>query len=148
MKKNKYGEQTVVIRVPKSRKLDVLNFLKSFEVLDDFGMGTPPTDHLRNAYLKGFNDCFERWELYNLSLPLILTGKQSHLPLLKDLYERAIPESAFMFPCKNIFQSCLTQRRFQNFQHWHWLNNFSVNLLIKPESNLNRLKYPQIFQTW
>lgn len=96
MKKKKYGEETVVIRVPKSRKLDVLNLLKNFEVLDSSMDSTPPVDHLRNAYLKGFNDCFERWELYNLSLPLILTGNKASLPLLNDLYQRNIPESAFL----------------------------------------------------
>ena len=96
MKRKKYGEETVVIRVPASRKEDVLKFLERFEVVGDFSQ---PKDFespsaFRDAYIQGFNDCFIRWDNYQVCLPYILTGNEKSIPLLQDCLQGRVPQSA------------------------------------------------------
>lgn len=89
MKKKKYGEDTCVMRVPVSKKLEVQRFLESFEVIGTLSAG----DSIREAYLKGFIACFNEWEKYNQALPYILSGNAASVPLLMDCLDGRLPDS-------------------------------------------------------
>lgn len=96
MKKKKYGEETVVIRIPASRKEDVLKFLERFEVIGDF---SPPKDlnssnAIHEAYRQGFLDCFQQWEDYQHCLPFIFTDNEEHIPLVLDIFRGRVADSA------------------------------------------------------
>lgn len=97
MKRKKYGEDTVVIRVPASKKEAVLKFLEQFEVIDLFASSKLSQDisknAVHNAYMQGFMDCFNAWEDYHYSSALILTGNEEHLPMYLDLVNGRVPPS-------------------------------------------------------
>lgn len=95
MKRKKYGEETIAIRIPASRKEDVLKFLEKFVVIGDFVPSENPESStaLYDAYMQGFMDCFDKWEEYHHSLPYIFTGNSDSVPLFLDVFRGRVPES-------------------------------------------------------
>ncbi len=97
MKKSKYGEKTVVVRVPESRKDEVLHLLKSFEVLENLhNQSTLLTPFSSSAdYKKGYIKGFEQGEEFQYCLSYGLTGSEDDVKLALDVFRQKIPDSAF-----------------------------------------------------
>lgn len=98
MKKRKFGEETVPVRVPLSRKDDVLRYLKKFEVLDLGGSDLDIVqDEYRLAYERGYLDGFQKGEESQVVLSALLAGDESAADLALDLFRNRVPDSSF-FP--------------------------------------------------
>lgn len=92
MSKSKYGEQTVVIRVPKSRVKDVREYLK---LIEDVSLNDPvPVDDSSPDYRLGFRHGMARAEELILGQELILVGDSDKLPMLLDTFRGKVPDSA------------------------------------------------------
>jgi hypothetical protein len=92
MRKKKYGEDTVVIRVPASRKEEILKLLERYEVIDD--LTQLKTDNLlHDAFMKGYVHCYDKWEEYNFILPYVLLGELDFIPKCLDMLRGKLPAS-------------------------------------------------------
>lgn len=101
MRKKKYGEDTVVIRVPASQKKAVLDFIQRFEVIGNLTT-LDSSNPLHDAYAQGYLDCFNQWEEFNHALPFVLTGNEDSVPLVLDFVRGRIPESAHAATSKQV----------------------------------------------
>lgn len=110
MRKKKYGEDTVVIRVPVSQKEVVLKFIERFEVLGNLKT-LDSSNPLHGAYFQGYLDCYEQWQDYNYSLMLVLTGNEHIVPLYLDLVRGRIPKSAHAISLKQVTDVFLKSNR-------------------------------------
>jgi hypothetical protein len=96
MKKSKYGERTVVIRVPESRKSQVLDLLKSFEVLDGLQHQSTGLTNFSSSddYKKGYMKGFEQGEEFQYCLSYGFAGTEDDVKLALDVFRQRIPDSA------------------------------------------------------
>jgi hypothetical protein len=97
MKKGKYGEETVPVRVPRSKVEAVQVFLKRYEVIDgslEQAIDGPNSDtEYYQGYRKGFVDGFEKGEEYQFGLSYCLMEDEEGLAVALDLFHQRVPES-------------------------------------------------------
>lgn len=107
MKKKRFGEETTVIRVPISRKNEILELLKNYEVLDSVlnsasNKTNLPSQHnidCSKAYMAGFL----KGEEFAFVQSLALTGaSKEDIALQVDLFNKRIPDSAVSAACQRI----------------------------------------------
>jgi len=96
MRKSKYGEETVVIRVPVSCKKYVEDYISNFEVLGHRkGLGRELCSASDLSYKKGFSDGFRKGEEYQYSLSYALAdASQDEIKLAIELFRGRIPDIA------------------------------------------------------
>lgn len=110
MKRKKYGEDTVVIRVPVSQKQAVLKFIEQFEVIGNL-KNLDDSNPLHDAYMQGYIDCFDLWQEFQVVLPLVLSGNEAFVPLALDVMRGNIPESARLISMNQLTDVLLKSHR-------------------------------------
>ncbi|MCK9606696.1 MAG: hypothetical protein M0R33_09655 [Methylomonas sp.] len=97
MRKSKFGEKTVLVRVPESKVDEVRNFLKKFEVIDQSLKqaleGQNQASEYWQGYRKGFTDGFERGEEFQFCQSFAFVHDDEGLALALDLFNKRIPSS-------------------------------------------------------
>jgi len=98
MKKSRYGEETVVIRVPVSARKHIEEYIKRFEVLGSFKSSDKGLSSFFDlSYQKGFSDGFIKGEECQFVMSYALVGaSDDDLKLAIELFRRRVPDIALV----------------------------------------------------
>lgn len=96
MRKSRYGEETVVIRIPVSAITEVKKVLLKYSVIDVSGSpsskgSSQKTPIYIQGYKDGFREGFERGEEFQYCLQLELSGKSRVIPKLISAFRSRVP---------------------------------------------------------
>lgn len=103
MRRSRFNEETVVVRVPASRKNDVLNFIKTFEALDSSTIQqdkqVSSVDQYQLGYQAGYKtghyDGFLKGEEFQVTQSYALAGASEEVIKMNiDMFNGRIPDSA------------------------------------------------------
>lgn len=109
MKKSKYGEDTVVIRVPASRKEEVLKYIQGFSVVTDMASYKEKsgTTQLADACSKSYSQGFSDGEKFQFLQSYAFCDSDEEIKTAVDLWENRVPESCQLAVLEKIGSSLI-----------------------------------------
>lgn len=83
------------MRVPRSKKKDVEQFLKRFEVIEGGSLETRKKELSaeQKAYQKGYKEGFKQGEELQYLLTFAIAGTESDIQLARDVFRKRMPDS-------------------------------------------------------